>query len=151
MHGRSTLNRSIIQAENYLQSWQDMPQTLMPSPLNWASVYLTLRHSSSTSWSRLEQDAVALYRHIVASRLSHCFKYGRETGATFELLVKADASQKNFAEGGVEICFGGLNPQLSVSVSARPNVADITVVCIRECLIVALCVFPCSLWWHHNL
>ena len=60
-----------------------------------------------------------------------CFKfssYGQIIGATFELLVKAEASQKNCAESMVYIfCVGELNPHLSVSVSAPPDVADIEV------------------------
>ena len=71
--------------------------------------------------------------HLDSPTLSQvCFSnYGLGTGATFELLVKAEASQNNFAESmeyNFVICFGILNPHLSVSVIAPPDVADIKVV-----------------------
>ena len=73
------------------------------------------------------------------------FKYGRRIGATFELLVKADASQRICAESMVsKIVVGTLNSHHSVSVSAPHDVAELKGSCGKAMMLVVPGVFSRS-------
>ena len=121
--GRSILKRSILQAETWIQLWQDMTWILMPSQLNSVSSFPTLVvYFANLAWV-LEIDRVVYYSSRSTTDVSIFQLWARNWGHIRATCESSCLTGQLCRDYGIEICFGLKNPNLSVSVSSPPNLA----------------------------